>query len=100
MFTWLNKQGVESDRGFAVQVLGRFTIEYREGTRRISVEVEPGMKDGVSPCFLIEPTAFQRWDGDPEGMALSQERQQTIASNFREAMEFMAVSVVVEPRFP
>ena len=30
MFKWLNKQGVEYDKGFIVQKVGRFTIEYRQ----------------------------------------------------------------------
>jgi hypothetical protein len=30
-FTWLNKQGVESDEGLVLQRVDRFAFEYREG---------------------------------------------------------------------
>jgi hypothetical protein len=39
MFTYLNKQGVESDAGFVVQFTGRFTLEYR--TYRLPPAVSP-----------------------------------------------------------
>ena len=43
MFTWLNKQGVRSDRGFEVQFTGRFDAEYREGGRIVELYVESGL---------------------------------------------------------
>jgi len=46
MFCWLNKQGVKGDKGFIVQSVGRFTIEYCERSKKISVHVEPGFSGG------------------------------------------------------
>jgi len=65
MFTWLNKQGVRSDRGFEVQFTGRFDAEYREGGRIVELYVESGLSGG-EPCISVEPDAFARWkDGTP-----------------------------------
>ncbi len=38
MFTWINKQGVKSSKGFIVQSVARFKIEYREGNKCQSIE--------------------------------------------------------------
>ncbi len=95
MFTWLNKQGVESDRGFVVQFVDRYTAEYREGTRKVTVEVEMGLPGG-KPCIIISPNAFRRWDGDPPEAALPPKKQQEILANFSEAIEFQGLALVVE----
>ena len=94
MFKWLNKQGVESDRGFAVQCVGRFEIEYREGSKKISVSVENGIMGTSQPCVIISPKAFERWDNYPE--TLSPKEQEEKLANFIEAMEFQGLSVSVE----
>jgi hypothetical protein len=95
MFKWLNKQGVESDRGFAVQVLNRAAIEYREKSRNVKVEYEYGTWNGNN-CVLIGSRAFVRWDNDPEGATNPLEKQQEMLSNFREAMEVLGLPVVVQ----
>src|SRR4051794_12498175 len=46
MFKWLNKQSVESDRGFVVQFTGRFSMEYREGSKTVTLAVEGGFSGG------------------------------------------------------
>jgi len=95
MFRWLNKQGVASDSGFVVQSIDRFTIEYREGTKKVSVEVENGFL-GEKPCVSILPSAFERWDGDPHNEEIPSQRQAEMHANFRAAMEFQRLAVVVE----
>lgn len=90
MFTWLNKQGVKSDKGFEVQSIDRFKIEYREGRRSISVQVERGVFAG-KPCVIIKENAFERWD---DGESISYEKQKLISNNFTEAMEFQGIAVV------
>ncbi len=97
MFVWLNSQAVRSDRGFEVESMGRFTVDYREGGRKVTVEVERGF-DGAKPCVVIEPTAFQRWDADPVGKTLPPDKQAEMMSNFQEGMEFQGIAVVVGGR--
>ncbi len=92
MFTWLNKQGVQSDLGFTVQFTGRFDAEYSEGDKVVSLYVESGIDEG-DQCILINPDAFIRWDG---GQPIPVERQQKMLQNFREAMEFQGLKLVVE----
>jgi hypothetical protein len=95
MFTWLNKQGVQSDRGFIVQVIDRFTIEYREAGNVISVPFEFGMSDH-KVCVIVRPHAFARWDNDPPNAMIPLEKQQEIFANFKEALVFQRVNVIVE----
>ena len=83
MFTWLNKQGVKSDLGFEVQRTGRFSAEYREGLKRITLDVESG---GPVPGLSISADAFLRWDGSSEVNA--PEEQQRLLKNFKDALEF------------
>ncbi len=93
MFTWLNKQGVKSDKGFIVQSVGRFTIEYRENSKCISIEVDNGRLPDGRFCEIVSPDAFFKWD---DGTLISEERQKEILKNFTDAMEFQNIGVVVE----
>ena len=92
MFTWLNKQGVRSDRGFEVQQTGRFDDEYREGGKVVQLYEESGINDGM-PCIILEPGAFARWS---DGSAIDLQAQAVMLQNFKEAMEFQGLKTVVE----
>lgn len=92
MFKWLNKQGVESEKGFIVQSVDRFTIEYRERFQKISVYVEDSRLPNQKHCVIIDQDAFQKWDN---GDSISKEKQKEIYKNFKEAMEFQNIAVVV-----
>lgn len=93
VFTWLNKQGVQSDDGFAVQFTGRFSAEYREGARVIKIHVENGVM-GKRPCISIKKNAFDRWSDNAESVPIDKQLQ--ILKNFREAMEFQGLALFVE----
>jgi hypothetical protein len=80
-FKWLNKQGVESDKGFIVQRTGRFTLEYRQGNFRMECLVE-GVENriGVSVPEL------------PFGN-LTETRRSEIVQEIRDALEFQGLEV-------
>ncbi|MFZ2754316.1 MAG: hypothetical protein WAZ48_12825 [Lysobacteraceae bacterium] len=92
MFTWLNKQGVRSDRGFEVQRTGRFDAEYREGNQVVSLYVESGLSGGL-PCISVDPDAFAQWD---DGTPIPTKQQTKLFDNLRAAMEFQGLKLVVE----
>lgn len=96
MFTWLNSQAVRSNRGFEVVSVDRFTIDYREKSRKVSVYVEKGIVEGRKPCVIISKNAFDHWDGTSAGERISPEKQQEMLSNFTEAMEFQGIKVLIE----
>ncbi|MGE3298634.1 MAG: hypothetical protein AB7I68_14960 [Porticoccaceae bacterium] len=96
MFTWLNKQGVSSDRGFTLQFTERFVAEYREGAKKVTLDVESGF-DGELQCIILDPKAFVRWD---DGEAIDLERQTTLFRNVQEALAFQGLKLVVEAGVP
>ncbi|MGQ0511073.1 MAG: hypothetical protein ACT4P9_10710 [Betaproteobacteria bacterium] len=83
MFTWLNKQGVRSSEGFEVQSVDRYTIEYREGGKTISVPVEMGART------VTDEEAFGRWDPPFNTVSISDEKRQQIFRNFNAAMKVL-----------
>jgi hypothetical protein len=91
MFKMLNKQGVESDQGFAVQITGRFTCEYCEGSRILELEIEFGY-EGTKPCVMVKASSFSVWGAEQ----LSSQRQEQIIKNFKEAMEFQGLELIVD----
>ena len=93
MFTWLNKQGVQSARGFAVQFTGRYSAEYREGNRKMTLKIEDGLNEG-SPCIILGPDAFNCWDLD--NTLLSDSEKERLLGNFRDACEFQGFKVIIE----
>lgn len=93
MFTWLNKQGVQSDAGFVVQFTGRFTCEYRESGRILELEVESGVI-GQQPCINIKRDAFASWNVAGVKHDIPEEQQLRMLQNFKDAMEFQGLHVV------
>jgi hypothetical protein len=92
MLTWLNKQGVRSDRGFVFQFTGRFSAEYREGGRIATLEIESGLEGGL-PCIILDPSAFSTWD---DGHPISVTQREALFSNVKDALEFQGLKMVVQ----
>jgi hypothetical protein len=93
MFSWINKQGVKSSKGYIVQSVARFVIEYREAGKCISIEVESDYAPGMKPYEKVKSYNFEKWD---DGTLISSEQQKEILKNFTEAMEFQGIGVIVE----
>jgi hypothetical protein len=91
MFTWINKQGVQSDHGFVVQFTGRFTCEYREGNDRLVIGVEDGFSY-EKPCVIIRRSAFDYW----KGKKTTPEQASVLLKNFKSAIEFQGLDLIVE----
>ena len=95
---WLNKQGVESDKGFVVQFTGRSSVEYREDGRVLTIYVESsGESSGLGDEYVCED-AFDRWDNDPPDMLNSASEKARIYSNLAEAFAFQGLRLVIQPR--
>lgn len=91
MFTWVNKQTVESSQGFVVQFTGRFTGTYREGKSIISFQKEAGISGGAQ-AIIVDSHAFDHWD---HGEKIEQAQQLQIFDNLRAACEFQDLRLVV-----
>jgi hypothetical protein len=91
MFSWINKQGVQSDQGFIVQFTGRLTAEYREGPLTIVVDVEDGGGSG-NPMIYYRADCFHRWTNS--SIVLTETERARVVENFREAMKFQGLTAV------
>ncbi|MFZ6777929.1 hypothetical protein ACO0LD_13950 [Undibacterium sp. Ji83W] len=96
MFKWLNKQGVESDEGFIVQVIDRYHVEYREGENVLTLKIDIGFVGGVYPCVLLEKNVIQRWNSELSSSSFSDEKKQQILNRFIAAMMFQDMEVSIE----
>jgi len=86
MFKWINKQTVESDRGFVLQFIGRYRMEYREGHRKLTMHIEDGFSAGRP--FVTVNTPIESWDSGP---SLSPADVERITANIKEALEFQGL---------
>jgi hypothetical protein len=87
-FRWLNKQGVESSKGFVVQFTGRFSAEYREHGRVLEVEIEPGLSGG-NPAICYSATSFRSWSSNLA-------EQQRASGNFERGIIFQGLVPVAD----
>jgi hypothetical protein len=90
-FKWLNKQGVESDRGFVLQRADRDTYEYREGDRvlRLSGESMFSGLGGASFGFSFDSTwRTARWQPPHSAAPISDQDRELIIGNIKEAVAF------------
>jgi 23S rRNA G2069 N7-methylase RlmK/C1962 C5-methylase RlmI len=85
MFTWINKQGVRSDRGFVVQRTGRFSMEYTEGGKVLKLSVE----DGAGSSIFLDRRSMRSWYG--EWAEIPESDRLRIVQNIREALEFQGL---------
>lgn len=92
-FTWLNKQGVKSSNGFVVQRTGRFTAEYIENSNKITIDLQNGELPNEKFCEIINSDSFEKWDN---GTPISSKKQDEILQNFKEAMEFQGITIIVQ----
>lgn len=97
MFTWLNKQGVRSDKGFEFQFTGRFTAEYCERGRVTGMYVEGGGRSITIYEGSLEPL----WASLPD--PLKRAERDRIISNIRDALAFQDLNLDLvsgpEPRY-
>jgi hypothetical protein len=93
MFRWLNKQGVESDKGFIVQVVSRFVIEYRQHLKKISVHIEVESASSSKVTIIVHKSSFTHWD---DAIHITENEQAKIIKNFIDAMKFQDIDVILE----
>jgi hypothetical protein len=96
-FTHITAQHIVSSDGFEILPGGRHARIYKEAGRQMEVAVEFGETESGRGCVELWPGAFARWEeGTP---VLPIEEQQRIERNFRAAMAFKNLDVLVwDPR--
>ena len=87
-FIWLNKQGVKNENGEVVQSTGRFTIEYRKGSKVIEIDIERGIM-GSTSCIIYSRKDFEKWSKG--GGLLSLVEKEQALNAFRKALKFQGL---------
>jgi len=64
----------------------------------MSIYVESGIHDGQA-CVIINPDAFDRWDGDAPSVKLPSDERERIQQNFMEAMQGGAADISMIGQF-
>ena len=85
-FTWLNKQGVESDGGFILQRMHRYYYHYIVADHVMLVKVEPGIKDEQ-----ILLASLSTWQPPHDTEAINSDAKNKIRSHIAAALDFMKI---------
>lgn len=85
-FTWLNKQGVQSDGGFILQRMHRYYYHYIDGDHIIRVKVEPG-----SNREQILLSSLSAWEPPHDGETIGTSIESKIRDNIAAALGFMKI---------
>jgi hypothetical protein len=83
MFRRLNMQGVESDKGFVVQCISRFSMEYREGDHRMLLGCE---SDAAGRLHVQTPR--RHWDPPFSEQEIPDQKLEEIRENIAESLRF------------
>jgi hypothetical protein len=84
IFTRVDADTLESDRGFVVRTPQLGVVEYREGPDVLTLHVERAWAPDHAMCFVVPATAIRKWDaGDIE---LPPEKRREIEFNLTEAL--------------
>jgi hypothetical protein len=95
-FIHLNKQGVRSTRGFEVQFTGRFSLEYRDTGRKISISVSPGRDLEDKFCVVVASNIFERWDDEPDDALIPEADRLNLFENLRQALSALGATLIVD----
>jgi len=87
-FTRVDAKKVRSSAGFEVRIADQYTAEYCEGPHKLVIRGVPGMVGG-RPGFKVKLDALS------SSAALSPDEQARMLANFRAAMEYQNVSVML-----
>lgn len=91
MFKWLNKQGVESSRGFVLQSMHRFYYHYIEGDKKMQVFVEPFTDKRGHYLETISLKSFDHWLPPHADDAIDAGKRDEIRKNISDALTFMDI---------
>ncbi|MBP9021839.1 MAG: hypothetical protein KBH06_01435 [Spirochaetes bacterium] len=92
MLKWKNKQWVESDEGFSFLFTGRYTAEYIEGDRKLSLFIEDGMSND-NYGIIIKSGSLNKWDNNQKILL---NEKDVILRNISEALEFQNINLIIE----
>jgi hypothetical protein len=78
---------VESDQGFAVEVLGKTGLLYTEGVRTMNIYSEL-LAPGRSADTAIWTNSISKWKPPHDGEVIDQQERTRILENIRRAIRF------------
>ena len=98
-FTRVDRNTIESDRGFAVRMPAVGVVEYREGRDTLTLRVDRALSSEHQMCFVVRREALRKWDaspdGGPQGAELSPARQREVEYNLTETLAELGVRCLI-----
>jgi hypothetical protein len=91
MIKWLNKQGVESSKGFVLQSIHRFYYHYIEGDKKMQVFVEPFTEKSGKYFETIALKSLNQWLPPHADVPIDDKERDQIKENISEALRFMGI---------
>jgi hypothetical protein len=90
MFTKLGPNSVKSDEGFVVSIISRDEMEYKIGSKRLLVDVEPGND------IVIYGASIEWWETEGDKEYISKEEKAQIIKNICDALTFLKIKYIIE----
>jgi Immunity protein 74 len=85
MSPWkITKEGLQNDSGGTVQFVNRSSVQYRQGERTLTLEVEYTGKDIV----YVSLKDVAHWDAPDDGVMIDAEQKQRIRGCIQDAFQF------------
>jgi hypothetical protein len=92
MFSIPRANVIQSDEGFAVEVLGRVGLLYTEGRRTVHLDSE--VINGPHGLVLYT-SSIRQWDPPNSGESINAAERDRIVQNIRAAFRFRAIEIDV-----
>jgi hypothetical protein len=91
MFTWRNKQGVESSDGFTLGSKNRYYYHYTEGDLILEVRVDRYFDGSNHYKVVIYIDSIDKWLPPHDQNQISDSEKERIKNNISEALFFMGI---------
>lgn len=94
-FTYLNRQGVKSSKGFIIQFTARREMQYQENEHILKIEVEGGRDDSGAYNLAVYAQDIKYWQPPYDNEVISEEEKKEIIQNISEALDFMKIGHIL-----
>ena len=96
MFTKLGPSAAQSSDGFTMRRATRYTVQYEEAPRVMTVEVEDARTPDDEYYLAIYRQSIQRWNAPYDQEPVSEAKREEIVRRVADAPAFLGVRTTIE----